>query len=407
VEKNSIVTAAPLVSIVVNNYNYGHFLAVAIQSALNQTYHQIEVIVVDDGSTDDSRDVIRRFGQRVTSILKENEGQASTFNAGFEASHGECVVFLDADDLLLPDAVSTAVGLLRDNHVVKVHWNLWEIDDLGRRTGKLHKKSLVEGDLRDEFIQSGPISLTQSPTSGNAWARWFLEKVMPLPEHEDKHGADGFLKKLCPIFGEIRRTLQPLGCYRIHSASYGGGKDLLFKLRRGLTRHPTYCQLLAHHLRRMGVHVDPATWMGPDSHYRWLQNAVALCDEFGESVPRDEPFILLDNDALGQEFFAGYDYLPFLEHDGEYWGQPTDDRQAIRELNRMRSNGAAFLAIAFPAFWWAHVYVKFFEYVRSNFDCLCDNERLMVFDLRRQRPISVGMARQVTVARPEGLTSSP
>ena len=80
-----------LVSIIVNNYNYGRFLGEAIDSALGQTYPRLEVIVVDDGSTDNSRDVISSYAGQLTALLKCNGGQASAFNAGFAASRGEVV----------------------------------------------------------------------------------------------------------------------------------------------------------------------------------------------------------------------------------------------------------------------------------------------------------------------------
>jgi hypothetical protein len=83
----------PLVSILINNYNYAHFVTEAIESALAQTYRHVEIIVVDDGSTDDSREVIGRFGNLVRMVAKENGGQASAFNAGFAASKGEIICF--------------------------------------------------------------------------------------------------------------------------------------------------------------------------------------------------------------------------------------------------------------------------------------------------------------------------
>src|SRR5258708_5352000 len=99
------------VSIIVNNYNYGRFLPQAIQSALGQTYGNKEVIVVDDGSTDESRAVVESYGTRIRAIFKNNGGQGSAYNAGFAASSGDLIHFLDADDFLMPTAIQEAVGL--------------------------------------------------------------------------------------------------------------------------------------------------------------------------------------------------------------------------------------------------------------------------------------------------------
>jgi glycosyltransferase involved in cell wall biosynthesis len=92
-------------TVIINNYNYGRFLATAIESALNQTYADTEVVVVDDGSTDDSRQIIAGYGNRIRPVLKANGGQASTFNAGFAASTGDVICMLDSDDLFYPNKV--------------------------------------------------------------------------------------------------------------------------------------------------------------------------------------------------------------------------------------------------------------------------------------------------------------
>src|SRR5208283_183812 len=99
----------PLVSIVVTNYNYARYLRAAIDSALAQTYPHVEVIVVDDGSTDESREVIESYEKRVLPVIKANGGHGSAVNAGFVVSRGEIVIFLDADDELLPEAVDQVV----------------------------------------------------------------------------------------------------------------------------------------------------------------------------------------------------------------------------------------------------------------------------------------------------------
>src|SRR6476619_6168561 len=103
------MTQTPRASIIINNYNYDRFLAEAIESALAQTYAETEVIVVDDGSTDDSREIIKRYGDRCAAISQQNGGQGAAYNAGFAASHGDFVCFLDADDILHPSAMSQVV----------------------------------------------------------------------------------------------------------------------------------------------------------------------------------------------------------------------------------------------------------------------------------------------------------
>src|SRR4051812_7574018 len=95
----------PLVSIIINNYNYRRFLREAIDSALQQNYQRIEVVVVDDGSTDGSREVIRGYGDRIIAVLKANGGQGSAINAGFAAAHGDIICLEDSDDFFLPDKV--------------------------------------------------------------------------------------------------------------------------------------------------------------------------------------------------------------------------------------------------------------------------------------------------------------
>src|SRR5437588_12521846 len=126
-----------LATIVIDNYNYGRYLRDSIDSALGQTYGNTEVIVVDDGSTDDSRKILATYGSSIKAALQENSGQASAFNAGYALSRGDVVFFLDSDDILLPSAVQNALAFFDDPCVVKVQWQLYEIDENGIRTGSL------------------------------------------------------------------------------------------------------------------------------------------------------------------------------------------------------------------------------------------------------------------------------
>ena len=104
-----------LVSVIIPNYNHARYVADAIRSVLSQTYRCYEIIVVDDGSTDDSRAVVARFGDRVTYIYQPNAGLSAARNTGIRASSGSLIGVLDADDLYEPDYLEVLVAALREH----------------------------------------------------------------------------------------------------------------------------------------------------------------------------------------------------------------------------------------------------------------------------------------------------
>lgn len=142
------MTSPLKVSIIISSYNYAAFVRDAIDSALQQTYPHMEIIVVDDGSTDNSRDILNEYAESVKLIFKKNGGQASAFNTGFENCQGDVIIFLDSDDLINDDAVEKIVPLFSDPEVSKVHWILNEIDNSGTPTGRTTPSSqLSEGNF--------------------------------------------------------------------------------------------------------------------------------------------------------------------------------------------------------------------------------------------------------------------
>ena len=94
------------------------------------------------------------------------------------------------------------------------------------------------------------------------------------------------------------------------------------------------------------------------------------------------PFVLIDGMELSLEPSSGRQVIPFLERGGEYWGLPEGEAHAVEELRRLHREGARFLVLAWPSFWWAEAYPTFIEYVRSAYPCLVANERLRIFELR-------------------------
>ena len=99
-----------------------------------------------------------------------------------------------------------------------------------------------------------------------------------------------------------------------------------------------------------------------------------------------EKFILADNEEFRSLLTAGYRALPFLEHEGRYWGPPQDGACAIRELERMRAQGATHLVVAWPTFWWLDYYRDFADHLTVHFSRVMENDRVVIFDLRDGPP---------------------
>lgn len=128
------MNAKPLVSVVIPTYNYGRYICETIESALGQTYSPVEIIVVDDGSTDDTRERLTAYGGRVRYIHQQNRGLSAARNAGIQAARGEFVALLDSDDLWLPDKLERQVTVgVHQPDIGLVATERFAIDETGRR----------------------------------------------------------------------------------------------------------------------------------------------------------------------------------------------------------------------------------------------------------------------------------
>ena len=204
-------------SIVITNYNYGRFLRAAIDSALCQIVPADEVVVVDDGSTDESRSIIASYGSRIHPILQENRGQRAAYNAGFKASKGDLVLFLDSDDLLDASVVEQVLAHV-DGQTAKVHFPLRIVNREGIETGgTVPSERLDSGDFRARLLRDGYYSAP--PSSGNVYARRVLNQILPMEEGR-KYSADTYTVYLAPFFGPVVAISQPLGSYRLHGSNH-------------------------------------------------------------------------------------------------------------------------------------------------------------------------------------------
>jgi len=371
----------PLVSIIISSYNYDRFIRETIDSALNQTYANKEVIVVDDGSRDSSPEIIASYSNQIISILKENAGQGSAFNEGFKVSNGEVIIFLDSDDTLLPNAAANAVKLFEDSKTVKVHWPLFEINELGERNGKMEPRfNLAEGDFRKIAIEKGPDneSIFQPPTSGNAWARHFLNNVLPMPEAEYKTCPDYYLFVLAPIYGEFRTIEEPQGCYRIHGNNYSlTPLDVYVKeliQRFDFTRHTLF-----QHLNSRGIQVDQAKW----DCSSWFHKIDASLKQISNVVPLGASFILAnENHWKGNQILTQRKHIHFVEKDGLYNGLPENDDDAIIEIERQRKLGVNYILFTWTAFWILDYYKNMRRHLETYYKLILNTDLVIGFDLK-------------------------
>jgi len=120
----------------------------------------------------------------------------------------------------------------------------------------------------------------------------------------------------------------------------------------------------------------------PSLNLTWTEQQQVDAQKIATVIPPGQRFILVDENIKFREFVAESHALPFIEREGLYWGNPPDDETAIQEFERMHRSGAHFIVFGWPAFWWFNHYARFYNYLRSKFRCVLENDRLVIFDLR-------------------------
>jgi glycosyltransferase involved in cell wall biosynthesis len=213
------MTASPSLSVVIANWNYGRFVGQAIDSALGLDWPAVQVIVVDDGSTDDSRAVIGRYGERIIAVFQANAGQAVATNLGFARATGDVVIFLDADDLLSPSVGKEIAAVWRPG-VSKVQFQMQIVDDAGKPTGaKFPQFSTVPSPEQIRRWASHAAAYPTPVGSGNAYARWFLQSLFPL--EDPAVPPDTCCLAAAPHLGDVVTVAKPLVSYRVHGHNAG------------------------------------------------------------------------------------------------------------------------------------------------------------------------------------------
>jgi hypothetical protein len=194
---------------------------------------------------------------------------------------------------------------------------------------------------------------------------WSEEWPGPLPEHVWLHDyprlfAEAGLK--CAVF------LLP--------EKIDGKQQRMFVAAREL---PEALRELEQRLRERQASENLSTFQAVDD---WTTQLRLATTELIGVVPAGSPFILVDDGQWGNvRALSSHRVFPFRERGGVYWGPPKDDTEAWNELERLCDSGAAFIAFAWPSFWWLEHYGEFSRKLRAEFPCVMENERLVIFKL--------------------------
>lgn len=214
----------PLVSVLMSNYNYAQYIGSAVESVLRQTYPHLELIVCDDGSTDESIKALAPYlrDSRVRLIAKQNGGHASGLNAAYESSQGDVLCLLDADDLLLPDKLERVIERMRESEDAGCVINASvRVNDALKPQGKTPLfAALPQGWRGPEVLRAGGLLSYMPSTPGLNFRRKLADLLFPLPATPPLHFfPDMVLSRLTPLYSSIAAIDEPLAMVRLHDAN--------------------------------------------------------------------------------------------------------------------------------------------------------------------------------------------
>ena len=203
--------SAPLVSIVIPSYNHARYLAAAIDSVLAQDYPKVELIVIDDGSTDGSPSVLERYRGRFHWEVQSNRGQAATMNRGWRMSRGSVLAYLSADDFLAPNAVSRSVATLeRHPDAVLTYCDFNLVDPAGAVVRRVRAPEFRYEDMVAELVCH--------PGPGAFFRRAAFEKSGEWRPQYRQYGDYDFWLHLA-LQGPFVRIPEVLASFRVHPGS--------------------------------------------------------------------------------------------------------------------------------------------------------------------------------------------
>jgi glycosyltransferase involved in cell wall biosynthesis len=210
---------SPTIAAVIPNYNYARFIPCALESVLAQTSPFDEIIVVDDGSIDNSLEVLAQYDGRIKVISIANGGQLGAVRAGIITAASDYIYTLDADDFADPRLVGVVKLCLADKRPVKVQFQLRAVSEEGKLLGSTFPAFAVKYDRLEMLQDNESYGFYNSPpTSGNVFSREALERL-GFRSFDSRGVVDGSANLAMPYIGDIMTLNEPLAYYRVHSNS--------------------------------------------------------------------------------------------------------------------------------------------------------------------------------------------
>jgi glycosyltransferase involved in cell wall biosynthesis len=261
----------PFVTALIDTYNHERYIEQAIVSVLEQglSAEELEIVVVDDGSTDGTASIVEKFAPRVRHVRKKNGGQASAFNVGYRESRGEIVALLDGDDWWEKGKLARVLKAFEENAGV------WAVSHSYYRYREGTKEAELYGPSRLTWFSLETREKTRSALANWAFLqpsaltvrRELLERIMPIPEVL-VFSADSAIATASMAMGAIVIP-EALSYYRLHAENlYEFGSTDPVKLRRKYEMDATMCRVLWPMLLKLGVREECVSEL-LESHWVW------------------------------------------------------------------------------------------------------------------------------------------
>jgi glycosyltransferase involved in cell wall biosynthesis len=399
---------APQVTIAIPTYNRATLLGASLRSALAQKYHDFEILVLDNASTDNTEAVVKSFRDRRIRYIRSatNIGLFRNWNRAIELNQSPYLVILQDDDELLPDFIWESVAALERNPTAAFSFTLAGGIDLNSEPvalpGEYPRDGLIAGTDYLYAIVNGANWVIHASTVLMRSA--VLDEVGPFDTPHSNHSIDINLYYRMMSSYDVVLIPRLLGRVRLHAgqdtqrtfgSSKGTGPLATMAERSDAAAHllkseratdASFRQWLAGRLFHLSMRRSALTHeLVPELNLSWDERIEIARDEIVAIIDPGKTFILVDEGEWGAEMAPERQVIPFLERDGCYWGVPADDRIAIEELERLRGKGAAFVVFGWPAFWWLDYFSGLREHLQSRYSCVLSNSRFVVYDLEGER----------------------